>query len=537
MNLPGVAVDRSRVPSSFAFSPGFNAAACFIDRHLAERGGAVAIRCAAGDVTYAELAGQVNRCGNALLGLGLEPGERVGMVVKDCPEFFHLFWGAIKAGLLPVPINVILRAADYRVILDDSGCAAVFFSPEFAGEVEPALAGRRGLRAALPVEGAGRCLRALVAAAPAALDAAPAEATRPCFLLYTSGSTGRPKGAVHRHRDMVVTSELFGRGVLGVGAGDVVFSAAKLFFAYGLGNAMTFPLWAGATSVLLDARPTAQNTLETIERFRPTVYFGVPTLYAAQLAALESARPDLSSLRLCVSAGEPLPAEIFRRWMERTGLTILDGLGSTEALNTFVSNRPDDVRPGTSGKPVPGYQVRIVRPGGGEAGPGEQGRLQVKGDSTAVCYWNDPERTAETMQGDWLDTGDTYFRDEDGYYHHAGRSDDMMKVGGMWCSPTEIESRLVEHPSVLEAAVTGIPDAHGILKPEAWVVLRDGAAPGDRLAEELMLHCKGHLAPYKFPRRIHFAAELPRTATGKVQRYVLRQRAATGTAPAPGTTR
>jgi len=223
------------------------------------------------------------------------------------------------------------------------------------------------------------------------------------------------------------------------------------------------------------------------------------------------------------SGGEPLPAELFRRWHERTGLTILDGLGSTEALNTFLSNRPGDVRPGTSGRPVPGYEVRIVTPEGREAAPGEQGRLQVKGDSTAACYWNNPERTAEAMQGDWLDTGDTYVRDEAGYYQHCGRSDDMLKVGGMWCSPIEIESRLVAHPSVLEAAVVGIPDEHGNIKPEAWIVLRTGLAASDGLADELMRHCKGHLAPYKFPRRVHFTPELPKTATGKIQRYLLRR--------------
>jgi benzoate-CoA ligase family protein len=320
---------------------------------------------------------------------------------------------------------------------------------------------------------------------------------------------------------MVVTSELMGRGVLGMGEADVIFSAAKLFFAYGLGNAMTFPLWAGATTTLLDARPTPRNTLEHIARFRPTLYFGVPTLYASQLQELDTAEHDLGSLRLCVSAGEPLPAELFRRWKQRTGLTILDGLGSTEALNTFLSNRPDDVRPGTSGRPVPGYEVRIVGPDGRELPPGEPGRLQVKGGSTAACYWNNPEKTAQAMQGDWLDTGDTYVVD-DGYYRHCGRSDDMLKVGGLWCSPTEIESRLIDHPVVLEAAVAGIPDASGNIKPEAWIVLRTGHAASDALADALMLHCKQHLAPYKFPRRVHFVAELPKTATGKIQRYLLR---------------
>ena len=528
MQLPGLIVDRTGAPSRLHFAPGFNVAAAFIDRHVPEgRGGKIAIRCRTGEVSYAELAAGVDRTGNALLGLGLAPGERMAMVVKDCPEFFYLFWGAIKAGIVPVPLNAILRAADYRVIIEDSGCAAVVFSPEFAGEVEPAVAAAAP-RIVLPVEGAPRCLTALAAAASPRLAPVPADALAPCFWLYTAGSTGRPKGAVHRHRDMVVTSELFSRGVLGVRDDDVIFSAAKLFFAYGLGNAMTFPLWAGATSVLLDARPTAANTLETIVRDRPTLYFGVPTLYASQLQELAAAPRDLGSLRLCISAGEPLPAEIYRRWRERTGLDILDGIGSTEALNTFISNRPGDVRPGTSGRPVPGYDVRIVTgdgPDGAddvEAPPGVPGRLQVRGGSTAMCYWNNPEKTAQTMRGDWIDTGDTYLRDADGYYQHCGRSDDMLKVGGLWCSPTEIESRLIDHPDVVEAAVVGIPDASGNIKPEAWIVLRAGAAADDAMADALMAHCKHHLAPYKFPRRVHFVAELPKTATGKIQRFVLR---------------
>ena len=524
LTLVPVTVDRSRSPPILDFAPGFNAAVPFVDRHLAEgRGAKVAIRSAAGDVTYAELAERVNRCGNALRTLGIEPGQRLLMVVKDCPAFFYLFWGAIKAGVVPVPLNTILRAEDYRGMIDDSACSAVVWSPEFAAEVGPALAAARpGRRVALPVEGPGRSLAALLAEASPELRAVPAAATATCFWLFSSGSTGRPKGVVHRHRDMVATSELFGRGVLGIGEEEVIFSAAKLFFAYGLGNAMTFPLWAGATVVLLDARPTAQNTLATIERFRPSLYFGVPTLYAAQLQELERSRPDLSSIRLCVSAGEPLPADVYRRWKERTGLDILDGIGSTEALNTFVSNRPGDVRPGTSGRPVPGYEVRIVDEAGAEVGTGVPGRLQVKGPSTAAFYWNNPEKTAQTMRGEWLDTGDTYLRDADGYYQHCGRSDDMLKVGGIWCSPIEIESRLVSHRAVLEAAVVGRPDAAGLVKPEAWVVLRDGVAGSPELAAELMAFCKGHLAPYKFPRQIHFVAELPKTATGKIQRFRLR---------------
>jgi benzoate-CoA ligase family protein len=523
MSQPAVTVDATHSPPHIRFAPGFNAATAMIDRHLAEgRAGKVALRSASAQVTYAELAAGVNRAGNALLGLGLERGERLLLVVKDCPEFLQLFWGAIKAGVIPVPINSILRAADLRGMIEDSGCAAVAWSPEFAGEVEPALAGaRRPPRVALPTEGGSGSLRALMDAASPRLAAVPAASSASCFWLYSSGSTGRPKAAVHRHRDLVVLSQLWARDAVGLREDDVVFSAAKLFFAYGLGNSAA-ALWAGATAVLLDARPTAANTLETLERFRATVCFAVPTLYASQLQELERARPDLSALRLCYSAGEPLPADLFHRWKERTGVTILDGIGSTEVLGPFITNRPGDVRPGTSGRVVPGYEARVVTESGAEAGPGEPGVLQVKGPSTAPYYWNDPAKTARTMRGEWIVTGDTFVRDAEGYFHYCGRNDDMLKVGGIWCSPIEIEARLIAHPAVLEVAVVGRPDGAGLVKPEAYVVLREGAAPRDGLAEELMAHCKSHLAPYKFPRRIHFVAELPKTATGKIQRYRLR---------------
>jgi benzoate-CoA ligase family protein len=520
-----VTVDRSESPALISFVPGFNVAVPFIDRHLEEgRGAKVAIRSADGEVTYGELAERVNRCGNALLALGVRRGERLLMVVKDCPEFFYLFWAAIKAGIVPVPLNTMLRADDYRYIVEDSGCTAFFWSPEFEGEVKGALAAARPKPAlALPVEGGDRNLRAELAKASASLTAVPAAATATCFWLYSSGSTGRPKGTVHRHRDMVATSEHYGVGVLGIREDDVFFSAAKLFFAYGHGNAMTFPLWVGGTSILLGPKPTPQGTFETIQRFRPTLFFGVPTLYAAQLQALEKERPDLSSVRLCASAGEALPADIYRRWKERTGLTILDGIGSTEALHIFISNRADDVRPGTSGRAVPGYEVRVVVDGK-EAPPDEPGRLQVRGPSTAAYYWNNQEKTAATMLKDgWLDTGDTYVRDGEGYLHYCGRSDDMLKVGGIWCSPIEIEGKLVSHPKVLEVAVVGSLDASGLVKPEAYVVVKEGVLASSALATELMQHCKTQLAPYKFPRLIHFVQELPKTATGKIQRFRLRQ--------------
>jgi benzoate-CoA ligase family protein len=310
---------------------------------------------------------------------------------------------------------------------------------------------------------------------------------------------------------------------LGMTEHDVCFSAAKLFFAYGLGNAMTFPLWIGATAVLSDQRPSPEMTFALIERFKPTLYFGVPTLYAAQLRALESNPRSLASLRACVSAGEALPAEIFRRWQERTGLVILDGIGSTELLHIFISNRLDDYKPGTSGRLVPGYEAKIVDEAAQPVPPGEAGQLLIKGDSGALAYWNNPEKTAQTMQGEWINTGDTYRLDANGYYVYCGRSDDMLKVGGIWCSPVEIESRLIEHPQVLEAAIVGRADEDQLIKPEAYIVLKDPSEASDTLAQALLDHCQSGLARYKYPRWFNFVDELPKTATGKIQRFKLRK--------------
>lgn len=526
-----VEIDRATTPVGLRFSPRFNVAVPFIDRHVAEgRGEKTAILTTGGErVTYAELAENVNRCGNALLAEGLRRGDRVLLVVKDCPAFFYLFWGAIKAGIVPVPLNTLLRAGDYAYMIADSGCRALAYSPEYASEVEPALERAGTAVRALRLD--ERVLQDLLAAASPSLAPVPASPEDDCFWLYSSGSTGRPKGAVHRHRDMVVTSQRYGTDWLGVREDDVVFSEAKLFFAYGLGNAMTFPLWAGATTVLSDARPTPAITFDILARFRPTLYFGVPTLYAAHLKALETARADFSSVRWCVSAGEALPAEILKRWREATGTMILDGIGSTEALHMFISNRPGDVKPGSSGRVIAGYSARIVDEEGNDVPEGESGRLLIAGGSTARCYWNNPERTARTMlEGGWLDTGDTYVRDGEGYYFYQGRSDDMLKVGGIWCSPFEIEASLVEHPKVLEAAVVGRADADGLVKPEAHVVLKDRREAGEALAAELLQHCKTRLAPYKYPRWVRFLPELPKTATGKIQRYKLRAAAVQETA-------
>jgi len=519
-----VTLNTSQDPAGIEFSAIFNCAVSYIDRHLDEgRAAKVFMRSVTEEVTYGELAENVNRCGNALKGLGLDAGERVLMMIKDSAEFYYVFFGAIKAGIVPVPLNTLLKAKDYQFMIEDSGCQGLVYSPEFATEVEAALAQASSKPPhVFLIEGEGKTLRTLIAGASAKLDAAPTTHMDDCFWLYSSGTTGRPKGTVHRHRDMPVSSQSYAVEVMGIQEDDVCFSAAKLFFAYGLGNALHFPLWVGATVVLFAGPPSPAATFETIEKFKPTLYFGVPTLYAAQLAALEKETPDLSSLRLCVSAGEALPADIFRRWKEKTGLIILDGIGSTEATHIFISNRPDDARPGASGKPIPRYGARIVGEDGNALKAGDTGQLLIKCDSALARYWNNDEKTASTLVDGWLVTGDTYYHDEDGYYYYCGRDDDMMKVGGIWCSPFEIEAALIEHPKVLEAAVVGRADDDQLIKPEAFIVLTEGRAASDALTDELREHCKSGLARYKYPRWFNFVEGLPKTATGKIQRYKLR---------------
>ena len=542
-----VTVDHSASPSIIQYSPSFNVAVPFIDRHISEGGsGKTAIRTAEEDVSYGELAQYVNRCGNYLRSFGTKNGDRVLMVVKDCPEFFYLFWGSIKAGLVPVPVNTLLRYGDYQYMLEDSACAVAVYSPEFAAEVEPALEGSAHNPGKVLKTTGPSSLQESMAKQSDQLEAAPASVEHDCFWLYSSGSTGRPKGAVHQHRDMVETCVHYAVDTLGITESDICFSAAKLFFAYGLGNAMTFPLWVGATSVLSDQRPTPDMTFDIIERFKPTLFFGVPTLYAAQLQALEipptplhergdssdaselrasgKLGPDFSSVRGCVSAGEALPADILRRWQDKTGLTILDGIGSTEALHIFISNRADDYSPGSSGRLVPGYQAKIVDESGAPVGTGEIGQLMIKGGSMAAYYWNNPGKTAETMVGEWVNTGDTYLQDDAGYYVYCGRSDDMLKVGGIWCSPAEIESCLIEHPQVLEAAIVGRADDDQLIKPEAFIVLTGATDSEEALSQELLNHCRNTLARYKFPRWFNYVDDLPKTATGKIQRFRLRQK-------------
>lgn len=508
----------------------FNAAHYFIDRHIAEgRGRLVAIESGDERVTYAELHERVNRFGSALRNrFDVRPEERVALLLVDTPAFTVSFFGAVKIGAVPIPTNTLWKAADYRYLLNDSGARVLIVSEELLPEIE------RIPRADLPslrhivVDGRRRHERAfdaLVAAGSSELEACAVSRDAPAFWLYSSGSTGAPKGCVHLQHDMVICAKLFAEGVLGIAETDRCFSVAKLFFAYGLGNAGYFPLAAGATSILWPGPPTPQNVYGVIERHRPTLFFSVPTGYGMMLA--QEGRFDLSSIRVAVSAGESLPPALYHRFRERFGIEILDGIGSTEALHMFISNQRGRSRAGSSGTVVPGYEARILDDQGAPLPAGEIGNLWIRGDSTCAGYWNQHEKTKQTIEGAWLRTGDKYTQDADGYYWYAGRSDDMLKVGGLWVSPVEVENALIEHPAVRECAIVGRDDRDGLMKPAAYVVLRSGAIATPELASELQQFVRGKLAEYKRPRWVEFIPQLPKTPTGKIQRFKLRQTAGT----------
>ncbi len=510
----------------------FNAAHDLVERNLRNgRGSHVAFIDDTERCTYLELARRVNRCSSALSSLGIRPEQRVLLCLQDTIDFPVAFLGCIQAGIVPVPVNTMLQTADYEFLLHDSRATALIVSaslwPQFA-----AIANRPpGLRHLV----VSRCGTANGACADASLISfesllasgnesfSPAATARdePCFWLYSSGSTGRPKGTIHAHSSPIQTAHLYARSILGLRADDVVFSAPKLFFAYGLGNALTFPMSVGATSVLMAERPSPEPVFARLRNHQPTIFFGVPTLYASMLNGRMPSPAELA-LRLCVSAGEPLPRDLGERWVKHFGVDILDGIGSTEMLHIFISNRPGNVAYGTTGDAVPGYELRLVDENGHAVSNGQIGELQVSGPTAALGYWNDREKSHHTFQGRWTRTGDKYRRDEAGRYIHCGRSDDMLKVSGMYVSPTEIESALIGHPAVLETAVIGETNADGLVKPLACVVLRQPDAATPELAEQLKQYAKARLAPHKYPRRIEFLRELPKTATGKIQRYRLR---------------
>jgi benzoate-CoA ligase len=485
-----------------------------------------AVVCGEESWTYGQLATQANRVGNALRGLGLQPGVRVMQLLLDTPVFPAAFFGAVRSGVVPIITNTMLPSGDYEYFLQDSEAEAVIVDAALYPKIAEIRGNCPGVRHVIVVGGEGGSetldWTELVGAAEVELDSDATHRDDPAFWMYSSGTTGRPKGIVHLQHDIPYTVETYAKQVLGFGEDDLVFSAAKLFFAYGFGNGMTFPFSVGAKSVLMPGRPTPDAVFEQLEQHQPTLFFGVPTLYVAMLAQPNAKQRNLSSLRLCVSAAEALPREIFRQWQENYSVEIAEGCGSTEMLHIYVSNHPGRIKPGSTGQEIEGYDLKLADKSGNPVAQGEAGDMLVRGDSSAPYYWNKPEKTAQTMRGEWLFTGDRYWQDEDGYYFFAGRSDDMLKVSGQWVSPIEVEGCLIEHPAVLESGVVGITDETGLMRTKAFVVLAEGHKAQDALVTELQEFVKSRLAPHKYPRLVEFVPELPKTATGKIQRFKLR---------------
>jgi 4-hydroxybenzoate-CoA ligase len=512
-----------------------NAADYFVDRHLREgRGERLAFADPWRSLTYRQLSDASARFASALTQAGIERERRIALLMLDTIDFPIAFWGALRAGVVPVPINTMLPTDIIEYILRDSRAAALFVSPPLLDPLRPVIERLPGLKRVIVGQPNGEPspdakatgFAAFLDSAAATDDLAECSPDEVAFWLYSSGSTGAPKGVRHLHTNLRATSNTYGEQVLQIMPDDLVFSVAKLFFAYGLGNSMTFPMAVGATSVLVPDRPTPDLVLGTMQRFQPTIFAGVPTLYAALLASPELGRGAGSDrLRRCISAGEPLPEHVGKRWRDKVGVDILDGLGSTEMLHIFLSNRPEDIRYGTTGKPVPGYDLKIVDAEGNEVSGNEAGELIVRGPSAADGYWCQREKSRRTFRGEWTYTGDTYIRDAADYYRYCGRSDDMLKVSGIWVSPFEVEEALIGHEAVLEAAVVGHPDAEGLIKPKAFVVLQQSAQRDDPagLCEALQNHVKEKIGVWKYPRWIEFCDSLPKTATGKIQRYKLRQ--------------
>ncbi len=507
----------------------YNAAETFIDAHRGVRESRVAIRCQGRSVTYGELAANVNRCGNALRELGVQIEQRVVILCLDSPAFVYAFFGAIKLGAVPVPANTLLTPRDLAYILQDSRATAIVVSAPLLPKVLEARKDLPHLRHVLVTGGDAPAgvlsLEQLLEQASDELRPADTTPDDACFWLYSSGTTGFPKGAVHLQHDMIYCTDTYGAEVLRTSEDDRHFTVSPLFHAYGLGNGVFFPFRIGASTVYKPERATPDLVYQLITAERPTILFTAPTFYAALLAYPEDSFVyDLSSLRFCVSAGEALPKALFETWKRRFGTEILDGIGATEMLHIFISNTAGTAKGGTSGTVVPGYRARIVDDEGGEVPRGDSGHLWVSGDSCAAYYWNKHDKSKATFKGDWYVTGDKYHQDADGYFVYEGRSDDMLKVSGQWVSPAEVEAALIEHPAVLECGVVGAKDKDDLVKPRAFVLLKNDRTPSAELAEELKAFVKGRITPYKYPRWIEFVPELPKNAAGKIQRFKLRER-------------
>jgi 4-hydroxybenzoate-CoA ligase len=486
-------------------------------------------------LSYGELQAKTCQFADALRQVGLRHEERLALLLHDTVDFPIAFWGGVRAGVVVLPLNTLLAADQYAYILGDSRTSAIVIAAPLAKSIIPILDRLPRLRTVILVDADAEDRAAfssrdvhdfseLLARGSAAVFAAPTLSDEVAFWMYTSGSTGDPKGVKHVHTTMMAAARSMGQRVIGIREDDVVFSAAKLFFSYGMGNAMAFPLSVGATSVLLAQRPTPDAIFDVMRRHRPTIFYGVPTLYALMLAHRDMQRGAGSDrLRLTISAGEALPAHLGERWRERAGVDVLDGIGSTEMFQTFLSNQPGDIRLGTTGRAVPGYELKIVDEHGGDAADGEIGELVVRGHTAGEGYWNQRDKSRRTFAGEWTNTGDKFYRDNDGYYHYCGRTDDMFKVSGMWVSPFEVEAALTSHEAVLEAAVIGKQDADGLIKPKAFIVLRDGYTLNEALLETLRRHVKETAGLWKYPRWIDIRSDLPRTATGKIQRFKLRE--------------
>ena len=505
----------------------YNAAEALLADNLSLRAAKFAYTDDAGTYTYAELGDRVDRFAGLLGGFGIGIEARVLLCLEDGIDFPVACLGAIKAGVIPVMVNPLLTTEDYRYLIADSRVRAVVASTSTWPRLGPALDGYAGpvlIAGGVAPAGTVALAEALAAAQPRTVPAA-TRADEPCLWQYSSGSTGRPKGTIHLHSGIAALRDLYPQQVLGLSEADVTFSAAKLFFGYGFGNGLVFPLAFGATAVLMAGRPTPEAVWERLVKHRPSIFYGVPTLYNSLLAYPEAPLPEALALRLCVSAGEALPVEIARRWTARYGLEILDGIGSTEMLHIFLSNRPGDVVGGTTGRPLAGVELKLLDDAGQFVPQGETGELHIKGPTAAAGYWCSREKTQATFCGEWVRSGDKFRQDENGRFIFCGRSDDMLKVSGIYVSPLEVEAALMAHPLVREAAVIGWADDAGLIKPKAYVVLVNDT-PEEEATETLRAHVKALLAPYKYPRWIEFLEALPKTATGKIERYKLRVREA-----------